>query len=109
MNLYSMVVDADGTLCKFAGFFQETLLPIDIDITDTKPQISTEMISLPNSEERIYQALTLGVRDYINKNNFPGVIVGLSGGIDSALTLTIAVDALGKDRVRAVTMPEISD
>src|SRR5690606_18687945 len=53
----------------------------------------------------VYRALVLGVRDYVGKNGFPGVIIGLSGGIDSALTLAIAVDAIGADRVRTVMMP----
>jgi NH3-dependent NAD+ synthetase len=53
----------------------------------------------------VYDALVLGVRDYLGKNGFPGAIIGLSGGIDSALTLAIAVDALGADKVRAVMMP----
>ncbi|MBU1235965.1 MAG: NAD+ synthase [Gammaproteobacteria bacterium] len=56
-------------------------------------------------EAEVYEALKLGVRDYVDKNGFPGTILGLSGGIDSALTLAIAVDALGADRVRAVMMP----
>jgi NAD+ synthase (glutamine-hydrolysing) len=56
-------------------------------------------------EAHVYQALVLGVRDYIGKNGFPSVIIGLSGGVDSALTLAVAVDALGADRVRAVMMP----
>ncbi|MEN9314572.1 MAG: hypothetical protein RIS35_965 [Pseudomonadota bacterium] len=56
-------------------------------------------------ERQVYSALVLGVRDYIGKNGFPGAIIGLSGGIDSALVLAIAVDALGADRVRAVMMP----
>ena len=56
-------------------------------------------------EAEVYEALKLGVRDYLGKNGFPGAIIGLSGGIDSALTLAIAVDALGADRVRAVMMP----
>lgn len=55
--------------------------------------------------EEVYEALTLGIRDYVTKNRFRGVVVGLSGGIDSALTATLAVDALGKDRVTGVTMP----
>lgn len=59
----------------------------------------------PSREAGVYQALVLATHDYINKNRFPGVIIGLSGGIDSALTLAIAVDALGADRVRAVMMP----
>jgi NAD+ synthase (glutamine-hydrolysing) len=56
-------------------------------------------------EAAVYQALQLGLKDYVNKNGFPGVVLGLSGGIDSALTMAIAVDALGKDRVKAVMMP----
>jgi len=58
-----------------------------------------------SDEASIYSALTLGVRDYVRKHGFPGVVMGLSGGIDSALTLAIAVDALGKDAVHAVMMP----
>ncbi|MFK9714756.1 NAD+ synthase, partial [Escherichia coli] len=54
---------------------------------------------------QVYEALKLGVRDYLGKNGFPGAIIGLSGGVDSALVLAIAVDALGADRVRAVMMP----
>jgi NAD+ synthase (glutamine-hydrolysing) len=56
-------------------------------------------------EEQVYRVLVLGVRDYLGKNGFPSAVIGLSGGIDSALTLAIAVDALGADRVRAVMMP----
>ena len=56
-------------------------------------------------EQQAYRALTLGVRDYVAKNGFPGAIIGLSGGVDSALTLALAVDALGADKVRAVMMP----
>jgi NAD+ synthase (glutamine-hydrolysing) len=58
-----------------------------------------------SSEAIVYQALQLGLKDYVNKNRFPSVVLGLSGGIDSALTLAIAVDALGKERVKAVMMP----
>jgi tRNA(Ile)-lysidine synthase TilS/MesJ len=58
-----------------------------------------------SADADLWDALVLGVRDYIGKNGFPGVILGLSGGIDSALVLAIAVDALGADRVRAVMMP----
>ncbi|MCS6787098.1 MAG: NAD+ synthase [Thiobacillaceae bacterium] len=60
---------------------------------------------LPDELDSVYAALTLGVRDYVEKNRFPGVLLGLSGGIDSALTLVIAVDALGPQRVEAVMMP----
>src|SRR5579885_617918 len=100
----SMVINRNGDLCKFAGFFNETILPVDIDM-DRTPEIKAENINIASTEERTYQALVLGVRDYINKNHFPGAIVGVSGGIDSALTLAIAVDALGKDRVKAILMP----
>lgn len=101
----SMVINEDGDMCQFAGFFNETLLPVDMDISTSKNQIETANITIPNDIEKIYQALVLGVHDYIEKNHLPGVIVGVSGGIDSALTLAIAVDALGKERVRAVMMP----
>ncbi len=59
----------------------------------------------PDLEPHVYDALVMGVRDYVGKNRFPGVLLGLSGGVDSALTLAVAVDALGPDRVRAVMLP----
>lgn len=101
----SMVVDAEGNLSQFAGFFNEALLPVDVTFDETKTMVASSPISLPHTHDKIYQALVLGLRDYINKNRIPGVLVGVSGGIDSALTLAIAVDALGKDRVTAVLMP----
>jgi NAD+ synthase len=64
-----------------------------------------EIVRVANGLESIYQAMTLGLRDYVEKSRFPGVILGLSGGIDSALSAAVAVDALGADRVRAVMMP----
>ena len=60
---------------------------------------------LPEVEESVYQALVTGTRDYVLKNGFQGVVLGLSGGIDSALTMAIAVDALGPERVQAILMP----
>lgn len=114
----SMVIDDKGALTHFAGFFNETLMPVELLISAKKKSMLGTIISkslsalgisnkidIPNKINRTYEALVLGVRDYVNKNNFPGVLVGVSGGIDSALTLAIAVDALGKDRVHAVTMP----
>jgi NAD+ synthase (glutamine-hydrolysing) len=68
---------------------------------------SPEMAPSPSEEGELWGALVLGVRDYVDKNGFPGVIIGLSGGIDSALTAAIAVDALGPDRVRGVAMPSV--
>ena len=64
-----------------------------------------EISPYQSDEASVYSALVLGVRDYVNKHRFPGVVMGLSGGIDSALTLAIAVDALGAERVQAVMMP----
>jgi NAD+ synthase (glutamine-hydrolysing) len=101
----SMVIDQTGKICQFAGFCNETLLPIDIEITSTQTTINQAHFVIPDIEQRVYDALVLGTRDYVQKNNFPGALIGVSGGIDSALTLAIAVDALGKDRVHAVLMP----
>ncbi|MDR3477504.1 MAG: NAD+ synthase [Gammaproteobacteria bacterium] len=101
----SMVVDSNGTLCQHAGFFKETLFPVDLEVSAADTKVQQSPIVLPDENERIYQALVMGVRDYIQKNRFPGALIGLSGGIDSALTLAIAVDALGKDKVKAVMMP----
>ena len=74
-------------------------------IIDQDGELEKGFITAPQSvEAQAYQALVLGVRDYVQKNGFPGVIIGLSGGVDSALVLAIAVDALGADRVRTVMM-----
>ncbi len=101
----SMVIDQEGKICQFAGFCNETLLPIDIEITSTQTTINQANFVIPDIEQRVYDALVLGTRDYVQKNNFPGALIGVSGGIDSALTLAIAVDALGKERVHAVLLP----
>lgn len=103
----SLVMNADGNMSHFCGFFNETLVPVDVNMKDNHVVVVREEhpIAVPNELTRIYQALVLGLRDYIQKNNFPGVLIGLSGGIDSALTAAIAVDALGKDRVHGVFMP----
>lgn len=101
----SMVMDGNSAVCQFAGFFTEKLLPVDVSFDDANIHIARSTITLPSREEKTYQALVTGVREYVNKNGFPGVLIGLSGGIDSALTLAIAVDALGTERVRAIIMP----
>ena len=101
----SMVIDQHGKICQYAGFCQENLLAVDIEISSTDAMIREAAFTLPSPEQRAYDALVLGVRDYIEKNHFPGVLVGVSGGIDSALTLAIAVDALGKEKVHAVMLP----
>lgn len=101
----SMVINQEGLICQNAGVFKENLLPVDFLFDADKIQIPRIPFSQPSHEELIYDALVMGVRDYVHKNNFKGALLGLSGGIDSALTLTIAVDALGKDNVTAVLMP----
>ena len=100
----SMVLDEKGDVAHFAGFFNETLLPVEIEF-HTSTTIAPKPFTLPTKVELVYQGLVLALRDYIEKNRFPGVLIGVSGGIDSALTLAIAVDALGKNRVRAIIMP----
>jgi NAD+ synthase (glutamine-hydrolysing) len=101
----SMVLNAKGEVTQHIDFFKEALVPIDFKIAARLKLLTYKTLPIPHTEERIYQALVLGVRDYIKKNRFPGAVIGLSGGIDSALTLAIAVDALGKDCVEAVSMP----
>lgn len=101
----SMVIDQEGNICQFAGFCNETLLPVDIEINTTETRVPKHNFTLPNEEQRVYDCLVLGVRDYLQKNDFHGALIGVSGGIDSALTLAIAVDALGKENVEAIIMP----
>jgi NAD+ synthase (glutamine-hydrolysing) len=101
----SMAINSEGKMCQHAGFFNETLFPVECVIENDDIHLETQPFVLPSKEELIYQALVLGVHDYVEKNQFPGVLVGVSGGIDSALVLAIAVDALGKDRVNAIIMP----
>lgn len=104
----SLVVDGKGVVYQRGPFFEEALIPVvfDFDSENNTFEFSKQdqEVALP-IEERIYKALVLGVRDYIQKNHFPGAIVGLSGGIDSALTLAIAVDAIGAERVEGIIMP----
>ena len=98
----SFALDAAGSVVAASPYFEEALLYVDF--VDGVPQPGTR-VAEPSQEALAYSALVLGVRDYIGKNGFPGAIIGLSGGVDSALTLAVAVDALGADRVRAVMMP----
>jgi NAD+ synthase (glutamine-hydrolysing) len=98
----SFVLDAQGQVRARAPFFEPALLIVDIGV-DGVP--SGPLSPVPGLEAQAWSALVTGVRDYLGKNGFPGAIIGLSGGIDSALVLAVAVDALGADRVRAVMMP----
>ncbi len=100
----SMILDAEGNIATLAPFFEECVFTKEIMFND-QALVEIETINTPTKLARIYHAITLGIRDYIIKNNFPGVLIGVSGGIDSALTLALAVDALGADKVHAVVLP----
>ena len=98
----SFALAADGRITHQLSSFREQLGYVDL--VDGRPQPG-EVTPALAVEAEVYEALKLGVHDYVTKNGFPGVLLGLSGGIDSALTLAVAADALGADRVRAVMMP----
>lgn len=103
----SMAVQRNGECCYRAAVYTEGLFPLSISLQGDNGCAVTSQSLAPtlSFEAEVYQALVLGMKDYTNKNHFDGVVLGLSGGIDSALTLAIAVDALGADRVHAVMMP----
>lgn len=102
----SMLINGDGSLAARAPAFVDALLWASFDPA-TRRLTAEDWPAVPDAgvDATIYAALCRGLADYINKNGFPGVLLGLSGGIDSALTLALAVDALGADRVTAVMMP----
>ncbi|NNM58828.1 MAG: NAD+ synthase [Legionellales bacterium] len=99
----SFAVDALGKIQVQAPFFKETILPVHIN--NTHQPVAGYMAPLPRLDEAHYQALQLGLHDYVTKNGFQKVLLGLSGGIDSALVLCLAVDALSAERVHAVMLP----
>ncbi len=101
----SFAVNANGELAMAAPEFQEGCWWLDIEPGATPEIRDGEKTQALDDLAAVWQALVVGVRDYVNKNGFPGVVLGLSGGIDSAVTLAVAVDALGADRVHAVMMP----
>jgi NAD+ synthase (glutamine-hydrolysing) len=103
----SFVMDAQGEVTQRAPAFTEGLYVVDlaIDAGGGVRPIPGDIVPLQSEEESVYGALVQGTRDYVDKHRFPGVVMGLSGGVDSALTLCIAVDALGADRVHSVAMP----
>lgn len=116
----SFAVQADGVLAGRAESFVSTLWPVDVAVADTGAvQLQTSTATVPADDaqvglppysqsyscERLWHALVLGLRDYIRKNGFHSVALGLSGGMDSALVLALAVDALGCGQVRALMMP----
>ena len=101
----SFAVDAEGTLVGRAPGFQEDLFMIQAESEQGRVNLAAHVVHERSPEAELWDALVLGVRDYIGKNGFPGVLLGLSGGIDSALVLAVAVDALGRDQVRTLMMP----
>ncbi|HSE13392.1 MAG TPA: NAD(+) synthase, partial [Rudaea sp.] len=102
----SLLVEPDGRIAARAPVFVDALLVAEYDAA-TRRFRTHDWPAEPDTsrEARVYAGLVRGIRDYVDKNHFPGVLLGLSGGIDSALTLALAVDALGADRVTAVRLP----
>jgi NAD+ synthase (glutamine-hydrolysing) len=103
----SMLVSPDGDLAAFATTFEEDLLVVDVPTDRDAPAsvVGDPRPAWPDKTEEVYRALVLGLRDYVAKNDFREVLIGLSGGIDSALTAVIAADALGPEAVRTLSMP----
>ncbi len=95
---HSAVIDTSGEVIARAAGFEEALLVVDLDA-------KAEIVPFADELEQMRQALVLGLRDYVSKNGFEQVLVGVSGGIDSALVAALAVEALGADRVHCVSMP----
>ncbi|MDH4057047.1 MAG: NAD+ synthase, partial [Gammaproteobacteria bacterium] len=102
----SFAMSAEGEICFRAPPFDEGLYKVEVRGTSTGV-IPTPGDCAPflSTEASVYKALVTGTRDYINKHGFPGIVLGLSGGLDSALVATIACDAIGAEKVRAVMMP----
>ncbi|MEQ1695862.1 MAG: NAD+ synthase [Hyphomicrobiaceae bacterium] len=102
----SFILNADCSLAAHLPAWREALVVTQWSGSNGKWQCAkTTVAPIPEGEASAYQACVLGLADYVNKNGFPGVVLGLSGGIDSALVAAIAVDALGPDRVHAIMMP----
>lgn len=104
---HSFAVDGQGQIVARAASFQEEMFDVRLlgQVGNESGQLDGRIAPLRSTDADLWDALVLGVRDYIGKNRFPGALLGLSGGIDSALVLAIAVDALGAERVRAIMMP----
>ncbi len=101
----SVLISPDGEVVARALAFEPDLLVCDIPSPDEAPLPACRVEDLVSGEEEVYRALTLGLRDYFAKNGFTDAVLGLSGGIDSALTATLAVDALGAGHVHGVLLP----
>ena len=101
----SLLVDASGKLAGRAAQFETDLIFFDIESKNEIEMIGEPRVTKNDDREQVWNALVLGLRDYVNKNGFKSVVLGLSGGIDSAVCASIAADALGADRVYGVSMP----
>lgn len=102
----TIAYNADASIAVQAEYFKAALVPVEVSRTNNNIMVKPQPLPQPLSEvATIYQALKLGVRDFVCKNGFEDVVIGLSGGIDSALTVAIAADALGPEHVTAVMMP----
>lgn len=101
----SFALNADGQVAARAASLEAALVTVSAEKQGDVVRLSGEVKALEADNATLWKALVLGVRDYVTKNGFPGALLGLSGGIDSALVLAIAVDALGRDKVRTVMMP----
>ena len=101
----SFVLNADRTLGAQLPSFTENITTLTFEKTGSAWRCNGPVAKVPEGDEGDYAACVLGLRDYVNKNGFPGVLMGISGGIDSALCAAIAVDALGADRVRGIMLP----
>jgi NAD+ synthase (glutamine-hydrolysing) len=100
----SLVVDHDGQVLLRATAFEPAIELVNVNGSEIMP-VSDKAVRVLGEEEAVYRALVLGVKDFVYKNGFKGAVIGLSGGVDSALTLAIAVDALGEEHVHAIMMP----
>jgi NAD+ synthase len=101
----SFVMDATGRVTARLAAWREAVVTLAFTRGPAGWSTSGEMAVEPGHDENVYQAMMLGLRDYVHKNGFPGVVLGLSGGIDSALAAAVAADALGPDKVWCVMMP----
>ena len=101
----SFALNADGSLASHLPSFSEAVLSIQLSVTAGHMHLAGPVTPPDEDLAALYRGVMLGLRDYVHKNGFPGVVLGLSGGIDSALVAALAVDALGADQVHAVMMP----
>jgi NAD+ synthase len=101
----SFALNANGSLASHLPSFSETVVLVQLSLTAGHISLSGQVTAPDEGMKALYRGVMLGLRDYVQKNGFPGVVLGLSGGIDSALVAALAVDALGADQVQAVMMP----